>query len=133
MIRALLDTHVLVWWRAEPERLSGTYRSDLLRWEKASDQIAISDVTLWELANLVAKNRVLVPRPVDLWLEELESDPMVAVFPINAKIATEAARLGAGFHKDPADRLIVATALVHGISLMTADGRIRQWGQVPIL
>lgn len=133
MARALLDTHILLWWRSSPARLSRRQRADLLRWEKASDQVAISGITLWEIANLAEKRRIEMPSPADVWLGRLENDPMIVILPITARVATESARLTYGFHKDPVDRLIVATALCHGLRLMTADGRIRKWGHVPIV
>ena len=133
MARALLDTHILLWWRSRPARLSRRQRDDLLRWEKASDQIAISDISLWEIANLAEKGRIEIPMPADLWLGRLENDPMIRILPITARVAAESVRLTPSFHKDPADRLIVATALCYGLRLMTADDQIRKWGGVPTL
>jgi PIN domain nuclease of toxin-antitoxin system len=130
---ALLDTHILLWWRSRPVKLSRRQRDELLRCERASDTIAISGISLWEIANLAQKGRIEIPTPVDLWLARLEDDPMITILPITARVAAESARLTGSFHKDPADRLIVATALCHGLRLMTADARIRKWGGVPVL
>jgi PIN domain nuclease of toxin-antitoxin system len=131
--RALLDTHILLWWRSQPARLTRRQRGELLRWEKASEQVAISDITLWEIANLAEKGRIEIPTPFDLWLVRLENDPMITILPITARVAAESVRLTRSFHKDPADRLIVATALCYGLRLMTADHRIRNWGGVPVV
>jgi len=66
-----------------------------------------------------------------MWLEEIESE--LVVLPITARIAAESVRLGDDFPKDPAGQLIAATARCHGLTLMTADERIRRWGRVPLL
>jgi PIN domain nuclease of toxin-antitoxin system len=93
----------------------------------------ISAITLWELAMLGQRGRIEVTGPMDMWLTELERDPGVAVMPITSRIAFEAVHLSSGFPADPVDRIIAATALCHGLTLLTADRRIRDAGEVPVL
>jgi PIN domain nuclease of toxin-antitoxin system len=129
----LLDTHILVWWRTEPQRLSRQQRRVLEELEAQAGVARISAMTLWELAKMVERGRLQVDSPLDLWLAEIEAHPMLSVVPIDARIAAESVNLGADFHRDPADQIIVATARCHALRLMTADERIRLWGKVVIV
>ncbi|MBI3694571.1 MAG: type II toxin-antitoxin system VapC family toxin [Acidobacteria bacterium] len=129
----LLDTHVLVWWQSKPARLSKVQAQVLQELERRRQPAAISAVTLRELATMVERGRHDPGVPLDLWLEEIENDPMLTVLPLTAKIAAESVQLGADFPKDPADQIIVATARCHGLRLMTADENIRRWGKVSLI
>lgn len=79
---------------------------------------------------MVERGRLDIDRPLDLWLAEVESHPLISVLHITARIAAESVRLGEDFHNDPADQIIVATARCFGLRLITADERIRSWGRV---
>jgi PIN domain nuclease of toxin-antitoxin system len=133
MLSVLLDTHILLWWRSDAGGLTPTQRRTLQELERKGSPVAISAITLWELANLVACGRRRITVPLDAWLEELENHPLIAVLPLTARVVADSVQLGADFHKDPADRIIVATARCHGLRLMTADQRIRRWGRVPLI
>jgi PIN domain nuclease of toxin-antitoxin system len=129
----LLDTHVLFWWTTEPSRLTPAQRRALNHSETSHDVLAISAITLWELAMLGQRGRIELTGPMDMWLAELERDPAIAVMPITGRVAFEAVHLSSRFPADPADRIIAATALCHGLTLLTADRRIRDAGEVPVL
>ncbi len=130
----LLDTHILLWWRqAETRRMRRGQVAALEKAERNGTPVAISAITLRELALAAARGRIVVGLPIAEWLEELESHPGVHILPITARIAASSVQLPAGFHSDPADQIIVATALVHGLRLLTLDDRIRAWGKVPVL
>lgn len=102
-------------------RLSTNARRAILQ---ALDEgpIYIAAITLLELARLVAANRIESSASLDTLLASAEQD--FAVLPITAAIAAATTRLPAGYTRDPADRIIAATALVHGATLITADQRI---------
>jgi PIN domain nuclease of toxin-antitoxin system len=127
---ALLDTHILLWWRADPKKLSKPQAKLLGELESRGEPASISAITLWELAKMVELGRLEIDQTLDLWLEEIENHPLLSVVPITAQIAAESVGLGAGFHKDPADQIIVATARCLNLRLLTADERIRDWGKV---
>jgi len=129
----LLDTHILIWWRLDSRRLSRDQIRILPDSENRGQPVAISAITLWEMAMLAARGRIGIGESLGGWLEEIESHPLVVVLPLTARIAAESVRLGPDFHNDPADQLIVATARLHGLHLMTGDERIRVWGKVPII
>ena len=74
---------------------------------------------------MVERGRLDIDRPLDLWLEEVESHPLISVLHITARIAAESVWLGESFHNDSADQIIVATARCFGFRLITSDERIR--------
>ena len=130
----LLDTHILFWWGAgEHSRLSGPQRRVLDKAVASNARLAISAISLWELAFLAHRDRIEPPRPVDIWLTELENDSGIAVMPITGKISYEAVRLAPAVPGDPVDRIIVATALCHGLTLLTVDRRIREAKVIQVL
>ena len=125
----LLDTHVWIQ-RVLGEPLPKLVENTL---EEHADTLAISDVSLWEAAKLVEFGKVRFDVPLPGFFASALS-PGLTVVPITPAIASTVATLEAsGFHKDPADQIIVATALVHGLRLISNDTRIRQWNRVPML
>ncbi len=122
----LLDSHVVVWLAESPEELSAGAVAAIRR-ERQRGELAISDTTLWELAWAISKGRMRVKGILD-FLEMVER--MFIVLPVTAAVADRTVRFSARYPKDPADRLIGATALVHGIDLVTRDVRIRASGEV---
>jgi PIN domain nuclease of toxin-antitoxin system len=120
----LLDTHVVVWLAFDRDRLSNTARSAIARARKNSVALAVSDMTLLELATLGRKNRLQLGISVESFLQAVET--RFAVRPMNAKICARAMDLLDIFPKDPADRIIAATALVEGLALITADREMRK-------
>lgn len=120
----LLDTHVVVWLAFEQSRVSAKARAAIDDARKNADGLAISDITLLELATLVRKGRIHLSISLESFLQEVES--MFVVLPITGRACARAMSLPAKYPKDPADRVIGATALVEGLPLLTADGAIRR-------
>jgi PIN domain nuclease of toxin-antitoxin system len=133
MRSVLLDTHILVWWQSDQGGLTKAQTRTLLEVDAGNAAAAISDITLWEAALLVDRGRLQIAGALDVWLDEIQTHPRLSVLPISATVAAESVRLGRDFPKDPADRIIVATARCHGLWLLTADEDIRQWGKVPVI
>ena len=119
----LLDTHILLWWLAEPRRLS---RSQTRAISKASAErpLLISEISLWEVASLVERGRIRLNRPLRDWLEEASAPPLVRRCGISPAVVAEMVALAGTLDWDPADRIIVATARVHGARVLTADRRM---------
>ena len=129
----ILDTHVLLWWLADAGQLSPAQTRALERAEAAREPVAVASITLWEIAKLAERGRVRFDQTVDVVLEEIEQHPSLHIVPLDARIALESTRLGDRIPTDPADQLIVATARVHGLRLITADERIRSSKSVSII
>ena len=125
----LLDTHVWIQ-RALGLDLPPLVDDILYQYE---DSLAISDISIWEAAKLIELGRLkLEVSPASFF--QLAITPSLKVIPITPEIAIQIVSLeSTGFHKDPADQLIVATALTHKLHLISADSRIRKWGQVPMV
>lgn len=119
MSTVLLDTHVVQWWSAEPERLSDTATRTL----SGADQLAVAAISWFELAWLATHERIVLTVPVRSWLERLAGE--VQTIGMTPAIADTAVSLPSSFPGDPADRLIYATAVEHGCLLVTKDRRLR--------
>ena len=119
MTTILLDTHVVHWWSAEPERISAPARTAL----HDADEIAVAAISWFELGWLAKHERITLSIPLAKWLERL-SEQLLTV-PITPSIAETAVSLPAAFPGDPADRLIYATAIERGCRLVTKDRRLR--------
>ncbi len=119
----LLDTHVLLWWFADGAGLSRRQRR-ILDTAAPESPLLVSDISLWEVATLAGLHRVELDLPLRTWLERATAPPLVRVLPITPAIAAETNALPSSFHRDPADRILVATARVHGATLLTRDERI---------
>lgn len=115
----LLDTHAWLWWIDGSERLGARARKAIAS-EIAGHGVAVSAISCWEIAMLVRKRRLELTMPVEDWIARCEALPYFTVIPIDARTAIRAAQLDLE-HGDPADRLIVATALSLGATLVTKD------------
>jgi len=126
-VRYLLDTHVFNWFRIAPRELG---RSTLTLLETPEIQTVISVISTLEVAQLVFSGKLVLPCDVELWMQQsrdLFNAPEAA---LSSKIAAESYRLPGEFHRDPADRILVATARVENWTLLTADRRILDYPHV---
>jgi PIN domain nuclease of toxin-antitoxin system len=128
----LLDTHVLLWWFSDDKRLSLSHKR-VIRRASAASPLWVSEISLWEIATLYELGRVRLRLPLRDWLEAATAAPLVRRFGITPAVAAEVAVLPASFHRDPADRILVASARVLGATLLTADSRILEAGLVATL
>lgn len=128
----MLDTHAWVWWVSKPEKLSRKQRSAIDRArQRGGDTLLLSVISGWEVALLVQGGRLRLPVQLEAWLEQAMSIPGLEIAPLTVPIIAGAARL-TGL-RDPADMLIVATALRYGAPLLTNDGRIDDSGLVQVI
>ena len=121
----LLDTHVVMWLAFEQDRISRKARQVIDESRKNEDGLAICSITLLELSTLASKGRLHLTTTLETFLLEVET--RFAVLPISSRACARTLELPATYPKDPADRLIGATALVEGLPLLTADQEIRKF------
>jgi PIN domain nuclease of toxin-antitoxin system len=127
----LLDTHIWIWWMLGDPSLSRSER-EALDALPADQRPVISDISLWEFATLVDLGRLQIRGSIEDWLKTATSPATVRVQPINSGIVLEMNRLPTAFHRDPADRLIVATARFLKLPLATQDRKIRKSRLAPL-
>lgn len=120
----LLDTHALVWMDQDDAALGKNARQ-LVQTAWDTDGVAVSAISFWECEMLHAAGRLVLPQSPDQWRAELLASGLIEI-PVNGEIAMLAVRLDLG-HKDPADRLIAATAIHKNATLLTADSKLLQW------
>ncbi len=131
-MKYLLDTHVMVWWLTDDRKLSREHAKLLERSERSGTAVGLSAISLWEIAKLVERGRIELTQSVDESFEQLETSAFVSILPLTGRVAIESTRLGARFHADPIDQLIVATARCQGLTLLTVDQRIVESGVVAV-
>ncbi len=119
----LLDTHALVWWLNDPSQLSSAQQEALNGIGPASP-LLVSDISIWEIATLYSLGRIRLTLPLREWLEKAVAPPLVRRQGISPAIAAHVASLPDSFHRDPADRILVATAQVLGATLVTRNRQI---------
>ena len=126
-MRILLDTHVWIWSQESPERLGEVARDAL---DDESNELLVSPVSSLEIARLAWAGRVALAGRLETWVADSLSALLADTVPLGHEIAISAYNLPGDFHRDPADRMIVATARVHDLTLATADERILSYPHV---
>lgn len=119
----LLDTHVWIWFAEASHKFS---KSTIQLIDNAikNRSVFVSDISLWEISMLANKGKIILSLPTRNWLETSIKTLALELIPISPQIAVESTLLPGEFHKDPADRLIVATARCENLTLLTADSEI---------
>ena len=127
----MLDTHALIWWVNGDQQLSSVARKAIAK-ELAADggQILVSAISAWEIAMLIAKDRLVLTMDLDDWLATVDSIEGVMIVALSTEVAVQSVRLPGSFHADPADRIIVALARYFSVPLITADSRIQTYQHV---
>ncbi len=128
-MRLLLDTHIWLWSRLQPDRLSRRVAREL---RNPGNELWLSPISIWETVILCEKGRLALDGGAAEWvLKAMRAVPMTDA-PLTAQVALATASLKLA-HRDPADRFLVATAKVFGLTLVTADDRLLRARQVPML
>ncbi len=128
----VVDTHALIWDALTPNRLSPQAQAALAL-ANQQDGILIADISLWEIAMLIQRGRIQIATDCHAFLNLLLQANKSRVMPISPQIAAQSMQLPVTINKDPADRLIVATALVENVPLLTADHNLRAAAPVKII
>ena len=124
----ILDTHIFVWLNQNDIRLTDRHRRVI---EKEREQgLGVFTISLIEIARLVNAKKIILPLPIQEWFNIALSQEGIILISITPKIAVEAQDLPSDFHKDPADRIIVATARIFDIPVVTVDKKILSYSSV---
>jgi len=126
-VRVLLDTHVWIWTQEQPERLGPRTKRLLIG---AEHENAVCPISTLEISRLVAATEIRLSMPLAEWVVESMADLAAQTVSMSHEVAMEAYALPGTFHKDPADRILVAVARRNGLTLVTADDRILSYPQV---
>ncbi len=126
----VLDTHALVWWADGDNRLSDAALAAIESALSEEQPVMVSAITAWEIAMLVARDRLVLTMDLNEWLDTIDSIEGLEWVPVNRQVAVASVNLPGEFHQDPADRLIVALARHENAQLITADGRIQAYPHV---
>lgn len=126
----ILDTHILIWWCDGDDRLSAKAKERINVALESEEEIMISSISSWEVAMLVSKSRLTLTMDVDTWIQTVSEIDNVSFVPVDNKVVIESTRLPDEFHKDPADRMIVALARTLSAPLITADEKILNYPHV---
>ena len=128
----LLDTHVWIWWLRGDQGLPARERTALDALAAEGIRPLLAAMSLWEAQMLHSKARLVLDVPFEDWLRQAAHPDVVRLLPLDVSVVLALDTLPTGFHGDPADRLIVATARAHGLALLTHDGAIRSSGAVAL-
>lgn len=125
---ALLDTHTWIWLFSGSKELSQQAVDDINNWGKQG-KVFISAISVWELSMLVAKQRIVLSKPIEKWVKESLAQPGINLASLSPEIAIESSFLPGKFHGDPADRIICATSRISNLILFTRDQKILEYGK----
>lgn len=127
----VLDTHALVWWVNGDSQLSLNAKAAIENELSTDDGVLlVSAISAWEIAMLVNVDRLTLTMALDDWLETISNIEGVRFVPVDIEIGVESTRLPGDFHKDPADRMIVALARHLNVPMVTRDEKIRVYKHV---
>ncbi|MES9946818.1 MAG: type II toxin-antitoxin system VapC family toxin [Candidatus Thiodiazotropha sp.] len=120
----VIDTHVLVWWVSGEKSLSATAAKVIKDTLVNGSEVIVSSISAWEISMLIEKGRLVLNMDVESWLDEVTQIDGVRFVPVDNEIGIKSTVLPGEFHKDPPDRMIVATARKLAVPLVTADEKI---------
>lgn len=125
----LLDTHAWVWLASAPQNLSVDARAAM----DSAECLGVSAISPWEVAMLLAKGRIRVDIDIRIWVQAALALPKVTLVPLSPEAAILAVELRDGVNRDPADCIIVATAMSEGLNLISKDRHVRAFPGVPTI
>ncbi len=126
----IVDTHILIWWVGGDGSLSPSASKAINDTLDSDGEVIISSISAWEISMLIEKDRLVLSMDVESWIHEVTQIDGIRFVPVDNEIGIKSTMLPGHFHKDPADRMIVATARKLAIPLVTADKKIINYEHV---
>ncbi|MDJ0535248.1 MAG: type II toxin-antitoxin system VapC family toxin [Xenococcaceae cyanobacterium MO_207.B15] len=127
----ILDTHIWIWWNQNSPKLTN-FQKEVID-NSRTGGIGISTISLLEISRLVNRGRLVLPKPLKEWFSIALAEEGIILIPISSGVAIESYSLPGEFHKDPADRIIVATARTYDCPLMTNDSNILSYPHLKLI
>ena len=125
----MLDTHIWVWLQEEiGERVEGAFLREVEDWQR-SRKVFLSAISVWEIAQLVSLDRLALSTPVEAWVRAGTEDGGFQLLPLSTEVLIESTRLPGELHRDPADQMLLATAMAHELTLVTRDKALVRYGK----
>ncbi|OKH33491.1 twitching motility protein PilT [[Phormidium ambiguum] IAM M-71] len=125
----LLDTHIWLWLLHDPSQLSDPARVAIDA-EEPQNGLLVSTISVWEVAVKSSIGKLTLPLPIDKWYKLAQTQAGITIEPLSPLDAIASTQLPGNFHKDPADRILVAIARRYGIPLVTCDAKILNYQYV---
>jgi PIN domain nuclease of toxin-antitoxin system len=125
----LLDTHIWLWYLDDDRTRLKTRIRQMLDRCSSRDELLVSDISAWEIAIKTAKGQLALAMDAALWLDRAEQAPGIRFVPVSRPVLVLSTRLEGEMHGDPADRMLIATALLHSLPLVTADAEILRYAK----
>ena len=125
----LLDTHVWIWYLDGAEDRLPRRVQDLLRAEAASSGLLVSDISVWEVGTKAARGELRLMPSAAAWIERAGRQPGLSFVPLDLPVLLGSTQLPGDLHGDPADRMLVSTAALAGVPLVTADEAILDYAE----
>lgn len=129
----VLDTHALIWLIDDPDRLGAKAQKAVQAERKRNRPLVVSAISAWEVFLLVRKERLAFTLPADVWILRCERLSILRFHAVDTTIARLAVQACGDLHGDPADRMIMATAIHFGASLVTRDDKLHRANLVPCI
>lgn len=129
----VLDTHIFLWFVQDNPNLSVLQRNAIEHAISDNQEILLSSISIWEICMLSVKGRLILNSDIDSFIQNIQVISWLSFAPVNNTIAIESTRLPGNFHKDPADRMIVALTRTQGATLVTSDEKILNYKYVNTL
>lgn len=126
----VIDTHILVWWVSDDKSLSKSALKAINQTLASDSEVIISSISAWEISMLIQKGRLVLSMDIARWLDHVSQIDGVRFMPVDNEIGVKSTLLPGEFHKDPSDRMIVATARKLAVPLVTADEKIISYEHV---
>lgn len=124
--RILVDTHIWLWHLNGDTSLSSKVKK-IIDTCASENELYLSAISVWEIAMLVKKNKISLNTSCQAWIDKSLSLPGISLIPLSPEIAIESCELSGNFHGDPADRIIVASAKIENLSLISRDKKIASY------
>lgn len=124
----VLDTHIWYWLLTGDKKITTKYKKQLIVFAK-NNALLVPAISVWEVAMLYKKNRLIFTEPIDQWIKKALSKSGMCLAELTPEISLESCKLPGELHSDPADRIIISTARVHQAVLATHDKKILEYAK----